>query len=97
MSAAFDTFFSLFTTKSLAIPMWEFVLFVVIASVSMIAGKHKAGIILAYLFLFYWIFVAHRTTIMGYIGDSTVQVFVYAVSGAVMIAVTIMAFFIESR
>lgn len=77
--------------------MWEIVLFVFVASVCMIMGKHRTGIILGYLSVFYWVFVANRTAIMGYIGDSTWQIFVYTISGAVMIAITIMTFFIDSK
>jgi hypothetical protein len=59
-------------------------MFAVFTSLCLILGKHKAGLLVAYGFLFYWVFVLNQGYFMKQFEDTSGGVYVYGALGMVM-------------
>jgi hypothetical protein len=84
-----------FTDKDFSIPIWEVMLLLIINSICLLLGKHKAGLLVTYLFVFYWGFVFNRTYFVDILGQMTWGLYVYSLLGAAMALVIVVSFFIQ--
>jgi len=86
-----------FSDKQFAIPMWEVMFLVVINSLCLLLTKHKTGLLVTYLFVFYWGFVFNRKYFVDLLGQMTWGIYIYIVLGAVMALVIIISFFVRNE
>jgi hypothetical protein len=86
-----------FADQGLSIPVWEVMLLVLINSICLLFGKHKTGLLMTYLFVFYWGFVFNRTFFTDLMGHFTWGLLVYSILGAAMILIVVISFFVESK
>jgi hypothetical protein len=89
------TFIEFFGDKDFSLPIWEITILIILVSACLILGKHKVGLILAYIGLFYWGFIFNRAYIVDLLGGATWAVYVYSAAGVVMAIMAILALFIK--
>lgn len=83
-----------FTGKEFSVPIWEVLLLVIINSFCLILGKHRLGLIVSYLFVFYWGFIINRGYFIDMLGNMTWGLYVYAILGVIMVIIAVVGFFI---
>ena len=93
---AIKSFVESFSGMEFSIPLWELVLLVVISSICLLLGKHKAGLLTSCFFMFYWVFIFNWAYFVDALGNATIGFFLYCVAGFVMAGIVITGFFIES-
>ncbi|HOJ71500.1 MAG TPA: hypothetical protein PK864_07415 [Syntrophorhabdaceae bacterium] len=86
-----------FIGKDFAVPIWEVMLLVVINSICLLLGRHRLGLIVSYLFVFYWGFIINRGYFIDFLGNMTWGLYIYAISGVFMLIVTVLGFFIKGN
>jgi hypothetical protein len=84
-----------FSDTDFCLPLWEVALLILILSVCLLSGKHKTGLISAYLFVFYWSFIFNKAHIMDLLGNTNWGTYAYSIAGVLVVAVTIVSFFVE--
>ncbi|HOV89884.1 MAG TPA: hypothetical protein PKW07_04145 [Syntrophorhabdaceae bacterium] len=85
------------TAKEFSVPVWEVIILVVINSICLLLGKHRLGLIVSYLFVFYWGFVINKGYFIDSLGNMTWGVYVYAISGVLMVVITVIGFFVKKQ
>jgi len=96
MESAFSIV-GLLSDKEFAVPLWEVILLVLLNSACLLLGRHRLGLVISYLFVFYWGFIFNRGHFTDLLGNMTWGLYVYAVSGIVMVLVAVFGFFIKTR
>lgn len=81
------------TTKTISIPVGQMILFTVLVSLCMLAGKLKLGLISPYAFVFYWGFVFNREFFITAAGETSFGLFAYAFFGLGLAVMALVAFF----
>ena len=89
------SFAEFFGDKDFSLPIWEITVLIIFVSVCLILGKHKVGLIIAYVCLFYWGFILNRAYIVDLLGGATWAVYVYSAAGVVMAILAILGLFIK--
>ncbi|MBI4382886.1 MAG: hypothetical protein HY579_02495 [Nitrospinae bacterium] len=74
----------LFADRSFSIPFEQMVLILLVASVCLIFGRFKMGFLMAYGFLFYWVYIANRGFLMELMGGNPMGMIFYLIVGAAM-------------
>ena len=74
------------------VPLGQIMIFALLASLCLIFGKHKAGLIAAYGFLFYWVFIVNQGFFMKQFEATAGGVYVYGALGMVMAMVGFVGF-----
>jgi hypothetical protein len=97
MLSGITRYFGSFADQGLSIPLWEVMLLVLINSICLLFGKHKTGLLMTYLFVFYWGFVFNRAFFTDLMGNFTWGLLAYSILGAGMVLITIVSFFVESK
>ncbi len=97
MESGLNGYLGSFAGHGLSIPLWEVMLLVLINSICLLLGKHKTGLLMTYLFVFYWGFVFNRSFFTDLMGHFTWGLLLYSVLGAGMIIIIIVSFFVESK
>ncbi len=85
------------TAKEFSVPVWEVIILVVINSICLLLGKHRLGLIVSYLFVFYWGFVINKGYFIDSLGNMRWGVYVYAISGVLMVVITVIGFFVKKQ
>ena len=89
---AVDHSFGFLTKMDFTVPLGQIMIFALLASLCLIFGKHKAGLIAAYGFLFYWVFILNQGFFMKQFEATSGGVYVYGAMGMVMALVGFVGF-----
>ncbi|HVN98306.1 MAG TPA: hypothetical protein VMT62_17905 [Syntrophorhabdaceae bacterium] len=81
--------------KDFSVPLWEVLLLVMTTSACLLLGRHKLGLIVSYLFVFYWGFIFNSKYFLGMVGESSWGLYIYVICGVVMALVFIVGFFVH--
>ncbi len=76
-----DQSFGFLSEINVSLPLSQLIMFAVFTSLCLILGKHKAGLLAAYGFLFYWVFVLNQGYFMKQFEDTSGGVYVYGALG----------------
>ncbi len=92
-----DQSFGFLTSLDFTVPLGQIMMFAVVTSLCMISGKHKIGLIAAYGFLFYWVFVLNQGFFMKQLENTTGGVYIYGALGMVMALVGFVGFMMKNE
>jgi hypothetical protein len=84
VASTVDQAFGFLSEIEVTLPLSQLIMFAVFASLCLILGKHKAGLLAAYGFLFYWVFVLNQGYFMKQFEDTSGGVYVYGALGVTM-------------
>ena len=87
-----DQSFGFLSEIDVILPLSQLIMFAVFASLCLILGKHKAGLLAAYGFLFYWVFVLNQGFFMKQFEETSGGVYVYGAMGMTMALVGFVGF-----
>jgi|GEM_PF-493117 len=87
-----DHSFGFLSNMDFTVPLGQIMIFALLTSLCLIVGKHKAGLIAAYGFLFYWVFILNQGFFMKQLEATTGGVYVYGTLGMVMAMVGFVGF-----
>ncbi len=90
--SAVDNSFGFLSKMDFTVPLGQIMMFTLLASFCLIFGKHKAGLIAAYGFLFYWVFILNQGFFMKHFEATSGGVYVYGAMGMVMALVGFVGF-----
>ena len=76
--------FGFLPNLGVTIPLDQIVMFAVLSSLCLVLGKHKIGLVAAYGFLFYWVFILNQGFFMKKLEATAGGVYVYGALGLVM-------------
>jgi len=79
-----DQSFGFLSEIDVTLPLSQLILFAVFASLCLILGKHKVGLLAAYGFLFYWVFVLNQGFFMKQFEETSGGIYVYGALGMAM-------------
>ncbi len=88
-------FLEFINDKDLSIPVGEVIIFVVINSLCLLSGRFKLGLLISYCFVFYWGFLFNKDFFVDILGNTTLGLYIYALSGFAMVIVALIGFFVE--
>ncbi len=86
-----------FSDKDFSVPLWEVILLVLINSICLLLGRHRLGLIVSYLFVFYWGFIFNSTYFVNMMGYFAWGLYIYVISGLVMAIIFLISFFVKTR
>ena len=87
-----DQSFGFLTKMDFTVPLGQIMIFAGVASLGLILGKHKLGLLAAYGFLFYWVFVLNQGFFMKQLEETSGGIYVYGMLGMVMAMVGFVGF-----
>lgn len=90
--SSMDQSFGFLSKMDFTVPLGQVMMFALLTSILLILGKHKLGLIAAYGFLFYWIFIFNQGTFMKQLETTAGGVYVYGAIGMVMALVGFIGF-----
>ncbi len=76
--------FGFLADLNLTVPLNQIVIFAVLSAFCLISGKHKVGLLAAYGFLFYWVFILNQGFFMKLLEKTAGGVYIYGALGFVM-------------
>jgi hypothetical protein len=79
-----DQSFGFLTKMDFTVPLGQIMMFAAFTSLCLILGKHKVGLLAAYGFLFYWVFILNQAFFMKQLEATSGGVYVYGALGMVM-------------
>ena len=80
---------------NLVIPAWQMSLFIGLVSFSMLMGRTQFGLIVTYLFVFYWGFILYWSDFVAAAGGDPLTLTLYIVCGLAIAFLAVLAFFIQ--
>ena len=86
-----------FSGKDFSVPLWEVILLVLINSICLLLGRHRLGLIVSYLFVFYWGFIFNSTYFVNMMDYFAWGLYIYVISGVVMAIIFLISFFVKTR
>jgi len=86
-------YLSKFLDVSLTLPVGHLGIVVLVLAMLLVFGKYKAGLLLAYVFIFYWIFVDERPHFVSVLKDTEMGVYLYGFVGIFMAIAGVIGFF----
>jgi len=78
-------------SSEFSIPLGQVVLFALLSSLCLAAGRHKLGLLVSFSFAFYWGFIFNRQYFISLIGEST-GLYIYSFCGLIMLVLAIIGF-----
>lgn len=85
------------TDHSFSIPLGQVVLYVVLMSIFILSAMHKTGLLVSYGFVLYWGYVFNSRYFMELLGETTIGIPIYIMTGVTMALLAIIGFFLEER
>ena len=82
-----------FSKTTISVPLGQMVLFVILVSLCMVAGKFKLGLLTTYLFVLNWGYIFNRDLFINAAGDASMGLFAYAFFGISMVIAVLIGFF----
>jgi len=80
---------------NLSIPLWHILLLLFLTILLMLMGKFRFVVLSVFWFSFSWIFIKNEPTITKMLASQNTFTFIFVISGAVLLALSIWVFFIE--
>lgn len=90
-------FFSFLTSTTLSVSLFEIIILTALGILLLLIGKHKIGLIVTILFVFYWVYISNRPQFLELIGNSTGYIALYILFAVVLLFAAAISFLIESR
>ena len=90
-------FIEFVSDQRFSVPLGQVIIFVVVNSVCLLMGRHKLGLLVSYLFVFYWGYFFNREHLTDALGSTQWGLIVYIFAGVLMVIMTILGFFRDSR
>lgn len=87
-----DSITAFFQENSLNIPMEQVLFLVLVISVFMIIKKYKIGHMVAYFFIFYWVFIMQRSYFLDVLQNNPQGKISYNILGLAMLIVMVVGF-----
>jgi hypothetical protein len=87
-----DQSFGFLSNLNLTIPLSQIVIFAVFSALCLISGKHKVGLLAAYGFLFYWVFILNQGFFMKQLEKTAGGVYIYGAIGFVTALIGFLGF-----
>ena len=91
-----DTLVRLIAEKGFYISLEGIVLFVLFTSICLLFAKHRLGLLLAYGFVFYWIYVRNGDYLINALARTTWGLPIFGLSGFIMVVLFIVSLFHEN-
>lgn len=88
-------FLEFINDKDLSVPLGEVITFVFINSFCLLSGRFKLGLLISYCFVFYWGFLFNKDYFVDILGNTSMGLYIYTLSGFAMAIVALIGFFIE--
>lgn len=77
-------FIDMFMAEQFVIPLPQMAIFVALISVFLVIAKHRYGLLIAYGYVFYWIFVLNRPYFMELFRETQMGIYMYGFFGIIM-------------
>ncbi|MDA0690304.1 MAG: hypothetical protein O3A78_09160 [Nitrospinae bacterium] len=87
-----DQSFGFLSNLNLTIPLSQIAIFCALSALCLIVGKHKIGTLMAYGFLFYWVFILNQGFFMKNLEKTAGGVYIYGAIGFVMALIGFVGF-----
>lgn len=81
------------SSTTISVPLGQMVLFILVISFCMIGSKFKLGLLVTYVFVFYWGFIFNQSAFIDAAGQASTGLFAYAFFGILMIVVALIGLF----
>ena len=88
-----DPISSFLADKSMSVPLGQVLLFAFLLTLCMLFGRHKLGLMVSYAFVFYWGFIFNRSYFIDLLGNTSMGLYTYAISGFSMAVLAIIGMF----
>ena len=75
--------------KELTVPLWEIIAFVAVITLFLIFGKHRLGLIISYITVFFWVFIVNYNNFFDMLNSTSYGLSAYAVSAIAMLIMTV--------
>ncbi|QPJ64723.1 MAG: hypothetical protein G3M78_04690 [Candidatus Nitrohelix vancouverensis] len=72
--------------KTMSVPMGQALIFVILICLCMLFMRFRLGLLISYMFVYYWGFVFNRSYFVDILGDTTTGLYLYTFSGFIMLA-----------
>ncbi|HKN19580.1 MAG TPA: hypothetical protein VJW95_07270 [Dissulfurispiraceae bacterium] len=79
--------------ESLAIPLGQVLIFVLITSYCLLFAKYKLGLLITYCSVFYWGFISNREFIIDRFGNTSWGLILYVLVGIFMVIMFLIGWF----
>lgn len=79
-----------------SIPLSQVLTLIFLNTFCLLFGKHKLGLLVSYSFVFYWGFIFNRAHFVSILGENLIGLYVYAITGILMLVMALLGFLRES-
>lgn len=91
-----DTLWQSISDKGIYISFESIIVFVLFTSFCLLFAKHRVGLLLAYGFVIYWIFVKNGPYFLNILSPTTWGLSTFGLAGFIMVVLLIVSLFSES-
>ena len=81
-----------FLGSEFSVPLWAIVVFVTLITLFLLFGKHRMGLIISYIIVFFWVFIINYNNFFDILKSTSYGLSVYALSAILMIIMTVVGF-----
>jgi len=85
-----DPITAFLSDKTMSVPMGQALIFMTLICLCMLFGRFRLGLLISYMFVYYWGFVFNRSYFVDILGQSTFGMYAYTISGFLMIGLAVM-------
>ncbi|TAN45428.1 MAG: hypothetical protein EPN22_02705 [Nitrospirae bacterium] len=85
--------YNFISDKDFSVPLGQIIILVILNSGCLLLGKYKLGLLISYLFVFYWGFSLNRAEFINILGQTHFGLYIYALSGIAMLVAAVIGFF----
>jgi hypothetical protein len=90
MATSFQDPFSAFLAdQTLSIPLGQVLFFTLLMTLCILFGRHKLGLLISYVFVFFWGFIFNRSQFVDLLGNTSSGLYIYGLSGVVMVVLAV--------
>lgn len=90
-------FLSFLLDHNFSIPLGQVVLYVMLSSLFILFSMHKTGLLVSYGFVLYWGYVFNSRYFMELLGETSIGIPIYVMTGVAMALLSIVGFFLEEK
>jgi len=84
-----DPLTAFLSDKTMSVPMGQAMIFVVLICICMLLGRFRLGLLVSYMFVYYWGFILNRSYFVDILGNTTIGMYAYTLSGFLMLILAI--------
>lgn len=89
------TLYDFITDKTISVPLGELIIFITFISFFLLYGNHRMGLITTFCFVLYWGFIINFNYFVSILGETSIGMPIYVLSGVSMVILIIVGFFLE--